>query len=199
MHTIAKTGFILQMAGFFRKYYKNRFCTLCCANRKADIINRYLPTVQAWEKPHLVTLTVKSVSFHKLNAVVKSMLKVFRAIVETYRERHQRGKGIKLEGVRSLESNYNPEKKWYNSHFHCIVATEEMADILVKEWLKRSKRNWTSFKSQNIQPVFDNISALIEVVKYGSKIFTEPDLKKKGKEMTVAKIYVAALNNILRQ
>ncbi|MEO5682812.1 MAG: hypothetical protein ABIQ88_09220 [Chitinophagaceae bacterium] len=71
-----------------------------------------------------------------------------------------------------------------------------MANTLVREWLKRSNRNWTSFKSQDIRPVFNNISALIEVVKYGSKIFTEPDLKKKGKDKGKAKIYVAALNNI---
>jgi len=28
---------------------------------------------------------------------MKSMLKAFRAIIETYRKRHQRGKGIKLK------------------------------------------------------------------------------------------------------
>ena len=39
-------------------------------------------------------------------------------------------------------------------------------------------------------------TALIEVVKYGSKIFTEPDLNKKGEGKCDPKIYVAALDNI---
>ena len=91
----------------YGKYCKNRFCTLCCANRKADIINRYLPIVQIWEKPCLVTLTIKSVPYYRLNVVMKSMIKEFRAIVETYRKRNQRGKGIRLVGIRSLEINYN--------------------------------------------------------------------------------------------
>jgi hypothetical protein len=72
----------------YGKYCKNRCCTLCCTNRKADIINQYLPIVQTWEKPHLVTLTVKSVPYYRLNVVMKSMLKEFRAIVETYKKRN---------------------------------------------------------------------------------------------------------------
>jgi len=180
----------------YGKYCKNRFCTLCCANRKADIINRYLPVIKTWEKPHLVTLTVKAVSFKRLKPVMQCMIKAFRAIVETYRKRHQRGKGIKLVGIRSLESNFNSIEKWYNPHLHCVVANEAMADILVNEWLRRSKEGWTSYKSQDIKPVFNNLSAIIEVVKYGSKIFTEPDLKKKSKLKGEVKIFAAALNNI---
>lgn len=168
----------------------------CCANRKADIINRYLPIVQKWEGACLVTLTIKSVPYYRLNAVMKSMLNAFRAIVETYRKRNQRGKGTKLIGIRSLESNYNPSRKTYNPHFHCIVANKEIAEILVKEWQQRSKKSWTNSQAQKITPVFNNLSALIEVVKYGSKIFTEPDLNNKIGKKGSAKIYIAALNNI---
>jgi hypothetical protein len=124
------------------------------------------------------------------------MLKEFRAIAETCRKRNQRGKGIKLVGIRSLESNYNPVRKTYNPHFHCIIANKVMAEILVKEWLQRSKKGWTNYQCQNITPVFNNLSALIEVVKYGSKIFTEPDLIKKANGKGGEKIYIAALNNI---
>lgn len=180
----------------YGKYCKNRFCTLCSANRKADILNRYLPVIQTWEQPFFVTLTLKSVSFFQLNSVMKSMTKGFRSIVETYRKRNLRGKGIKLIGIRSLESNFNPRYNWYNPHFHCIVANKKMAEIIVKEWLNRSKKNWTNKGGQKMEPVFNNLSALIEVVKYGSKIFTEPDVRKKTKGKGPRKIYVAALNNI---
>ena len=37
---------------------------------------------------------------------------------------------------------------------------------------------------------------LIETIKYGSKIFTEPDLKRKGKQSIAPMVYVYALDNI---
>jgi len=43
----------------------------------------------------------------------------------------------------------------------------------------------------------DKEKDLIELIKYGSKIFTEPDLKMKGKQGVPRHIYTAALDNIL--
>ena len=51
-------------------------------------------------------------------------------------------------------------------------------------------------QAQKISKVYNNKTALIEIVKYGSKIFTEPDLNKKIKAKDTAKIYSAALDNI---
>lgn len=178
----------------YGRYCKNRFCTLCCSIRKADIINRYLQVIQSWDDTYFVTLTVRSVPRDKLHGVMKSMIKEFSQITEACRKRRQRGKGLMLVGIRSLESNFNPVKKTYNPHFHVIVANREMAKMLVNEWLKRSNPGWTHKKAQKISKITDNILALIEVVKYGSKIFTEPDLRKKvnGK----GKIYALALKNV---
>jgi len=180
----------------YGKYCKNRHCTLCCANRKADIINRYLPVISKWPDPYFVTLTVKAVPHRRLRDVMKSMIDEFRQIVETYRKRQQRGKGQKLMGIRSLESNFNPQRRTYNPHFHVIVANKEMADILVKEWLERSKPGWTYHKAQKAEQVKDNLLAIIEVVKYGSKIFTEPDVNKKALAKGKEVMYVKALSNI---
>jgi hypothetical protein len=47
----------------YGKYCKNRYCTLCSANRKADIINRYLPTIQEWPDQYFLTPTVKAVPY----------------------------------------------------------------------------------------------------------------------------------------
>ena len=38
---------------------------------------------------------------------------------------------------------------------------------------------------------------LIEVVKYGSKIFTEPDPNKKNRKKITRYVYISALYNIL--
>lgn len=40
----------------YTKYCKNRFCTVCNAIRKADMINRYYPVISQWEDVHFVTL-----------------------------------------------------------------------------------------------------------------------------------------------
>jgi hypothetical protein len=32
----------------YGKYCKNRFCTLCCGIRKAEIINKYLPIIKTY-------------------------------------------------------------------------------------------------------------------------------------------------------
>lgn len=180
----------------YGKYCKNRFCTLCCSIRKANIINRYLPVIQTWEQPHLVTLTVKSVSGCNLNAVMRKMILTLNRIIAKYKKREARGNGARLIGVRSLESNFNPVTKRYNPHFHIIVANGEMGRTLIQEWVKRSKPGKVHIAAQKSDKVFNNITALIEVVKYGSKVFTEPDLNKKAKGIGGNTVFAAALYNI---
>ena len=187
------------------KYCKNRYCTVCSAIRKADTINRYYPTLLQWKDVHFVTLTVKACKAEKLNRRIFRMLRAFELIHNRCKKRHQRGKGIKLIGVKSLECNFNPERKTYNPHYHIIVPSKEIAELLVKEWLlqwrpvpKSTYRyKYTSPKAQKISKVDSLENSLIETIKYGSKIFTEPDLKKKCKQTTPPMIYAHALDNIL--
>ena len=148
--------------------------------RKATIINKYLPVIHSWEEPYFLTLTVRSVPFQRLHDVMRSMIKGFMEITSTYRKRSQRGKGINLIGIRSLECNFNPKAKTYNPHFHIIVSNSKTAKIIKEEWLKRSKAGWTASWAQKSKRVYNSTTALIEIVKYGSKIFTEPDVNKKS-------------------
>ena len=117
----------------YGKYCKNRHCTLCCSIRKAEIINRYLPVIQTWEDPYFITLTVRAVPARKLETWLKGFKKAFRRIREKYKKRNQRGKGLKLVGIKSLECNFNPVKKTYNPHLHIVVPNEAIADILISE------------------------------------------------------------------
>lgn len=181
----------------YGNYCKNRFCNLCCSIRKAEIINRYYPVMKQWEEPYFVTLTVKSCPAHKLKFLIGKVLKVFNRIKEKHKKRHQRGTGTKLVGVKSLECNFNPLKKTYNPHLHIIVANKEMAEILVNDWLKIWPRKYADKKAQKIKRVYDLENNLVEIIKYGSKIFTEPDVNKKSKTKGTQQIYAAALDNIL--
>jgi len=181
----------------YGKYCKNRFCTLCCSIRKADIINRYKPVIEKWEDPYFVTLTVKACKANQLGNYFNSLNKNFSKIINKHKKRHQRGKGLKLVGIKSLESNYNPVRKTYNPHLHIIVANKEMADILLNEWCDRAKKGYVNRKGQKADKVWNLDNALVEIIKYGSKIFTEPDLKKRSKETTSPKVYLNALYTIL--
>ena len=182
----------------YGKYCKNRFCTLCCSIRKAFIINKYLPAIKLWEDPYFVTLTIKSVPAYRLKLLLSKVIQGFKRIKNKYRKRNLRGKGIKLIGVKSLECNFNPKAKTYNPHLHLIVANKEIADMFINEWLKLWKGEWTYKGAQKVRKVEDTERDLIEIVKYGSKIFTEPDVNKKSKEKNSPLLYVSALNNILK-
>jgi hypothetical protein len=180
----------------YGKYCKNRFCTVCCGNRKAELIRKYLPVLKAWNEPQFVTLTVKATSAKRLNLILKGVLRAFREIERKLRKQYDRGNGIKLIGIKSLECNYNPKARTYNPHLHLIVQTQKMAEVLVCEWLKKWTRDYTSPKAQMIIPINDREKTLIEIIKYGTKIFTEPDPNTRSSKNDSA-IYTAALYNIL--
>ncbi len=178
------------------KYCKTRHCTLCCSIRKAEVINNYLPIIKTWEKPFFVTLTIKARHIGNLNKFMKGMLQAFGKIYSRLKKRQQRNRGIKIMGIKSLECNFNAAKKTYNPHFHLIVCDEETANILIAEWLCQWTSKFAKRAGQDKRQIANLETALIEVVKYGSKIFTEPDLDKKGQGKCDPNIYIAALDNI---
>jgi hypothetical protein len=179
------------------KLCKNRLCTVCLGIRKAEIINKYLPDVSLWDEPHFLTLTVKSIKKGSLQAVIKKMKQEFRKILDTYKKRHQRGKGEKLVGLMSIECNFNPITKEYNPHLHIITNNRNTGEILRKEWLKRAKKGKAVAWAQHLIKVKNNKDCLIEIVKYGSKILTENDLNKKASSGKNVTIYLKALYTII--
>lgn len=180
----------------YGKLCKSRFCTNCLAIRKAALINAYLPELEKWEDVHFVTLTVRAITAKKLNKWMKGMMRAFALIKDRCNKRHKRGKGPMLVGVKALECNFNPKRRTYNPHFHIIVPSKEIAELLIKEWLVQWTKKETSRKGQDMRPVLDLQRDLIETIKYGSKIFTEFDVRKKSQKKGTSKMYVAALDNI---
>ncbi|PLW99249.1 MAG: hypothetical protein C0591_03090 [Marinilabiliales bacterium] len=189
----------------FSRYCKNRFCSVCTSIRKAEIINKYYPEISTWEDPHFVTLTVKSCKADKLDRWVWGMKRAFELIHNRCKSRYRRGKGIKIMGIKSLECNFNPKAKTYNPHFHIIVPNKATAQLLKKEWVKQwrpknkheYRYKYTNPGAQDIRPVKDLERDLVETIKYGSKIFTDPDMKKRGNRKKPPMIYARAFYNIL--
>ena len=184
----------------FGKYCKNRFCPLCSSIRKATIINAYLPEMRSWKDPHFLTLTAKSVSKRGLKKRMKDMNRAFGIIKERMKKRHQRGKGPKPIGIKSLECNFNPVSKTYNPHFHLLVPDKETGELIKREWLKLWTQKFAISTAQKLVKVRDAESALVEVAKYSCKIFTEPDAKRQSRNKGKQKreIYIAALDNIFQ-
>lgn len=180
----------------YTTYCKNRFCTHCCGIRKAELINKYLPVVKDWEEPFFITLTVKAVTANKLQARIKDLNRGFRLIVNRYRKRKQRGQASLLMGLKTVECNFNPDYRTYNPHIHLLVASKEMAELIIREWLALWTRKYAHPDAQHFRKVEDREKDLIEVIKYETKIFTEPGTKRKPRAKAGLKIYAKALDNI---
>ncbi|MBN2639420.1 MAG: protein rep [Bacteroidales bacterium] len=180
-------------------YCKNRICTVCNGNRKAEMINKYLPIVETWSDPHFITLTAKSCFANQLYDRMRNTKRAFKIIADIIKKRHQRGKGPKLVAIKSLECNFNPYKRTYNPHFHILVPSIEVAEIVLQEWLRTWTGKYAQLIAQKIRKVEDRERDLIEVVKYGSKILTEPNPNNKIERRKITRrVYIAALYNILR-
>ena len=177
----------------YGKYCKNRHCPLCCSIRKATLINQYLPAVQGWESPHFVTLTVRACTAKQLRKRLHDMNRGFGIITTKYRK--QAGK-TKLQGIRALECCFNPVRRTYNPHFHILVPNRATAEILIQEWLNLCTPKFALRGAQHMRPIRNLEKDLIETIKYGAKIFTEPDLNKSLQSDVNPTIYAAALYNI---
>ena len=100
-------------------------------------------------------------------------------------------------GVKSVECNFNPIVKTYNPHIHLIVPDDATADILIEDWLYRLAPEFASPKAQSKLKVQNPETTFIEVIKYGSKIFTEPDAKRKNQyQKSDRDVYAEAFDNI---
>jgi len=182
----------------FEKYCKNRLCTVCNSIRKADMINKYLSVVESWDSLHFVTLTAKSCTLKHLDKRMEKTIEAFQIIKERCQKKNQRGRGLKLFGIRSLECNFNPERRSYDPHFHVLVPSEEIANLLVDEWLRLWTTDFAKRNAQNIRKVNNTEKDLIEVVKYGSKIFTKSEGKRNtSRHNRTYRVYVSALYIII--
>ena len=109
------------------------------------------------------------------------MITAFDIIRRRCYKRFKRGKGPKLVGIRSLECNFNPKSKTYNSHFHILCASKEIAETIKKEWIdiwNSGEKVFALHYLQKIRKVENTEKDIIETIKYGAKIFTDPTMKK---------------------
>jgi len=166
----------------YGKRCKTRFCTVCNGIRKATLVNNYKAILDSWKAPQFLTLTWKSCSLDELYEHLNETIVIFNRIKAKLKKRHQRGKGPKIIGIRSIEANFNPETKTYNPHIHILIPNLEIANLLRNEWIAYfNDPKIATPKAQFIRQVIDTEKDLIEVIKYASTVFTDKrkSLKRK--------------------
>lgn len=199
-----QTKLTIKDGRYYCNWCKNRWCATCCGIRKAMIINAYYPIIFQWEEPHLLTITLKSVKAKDLDARINQMTKAFHRIKDRCNKRYLRGKGMKLVGIKSLECNFNATKRTYNPHYHLIVPNRVIGLYIKQEWKKELNKNEFNVgaKGQHIREVKRTEKDLVEVIKYGAKILSDPDpehkRKRKKGDMTGLQIYAGALHTIYK-
>ena len=79
-----------------------------------------------------------------------------------------------------------------------IVSSKEAAELIISEWLEKCTSAFAVRSAQNMRKVIDINHDLVEIIKYGSKIFTDPTMKKRTKNKISPFIYVSAFHNIIK-
>lgn len=142
------------------KYCKNRWCPLCSSIRIAMLINGYGPQLKQLEEPYFVTLTAPTVPAEELPARIELFRKSFLQIVNSYKARK-----MKMKGIRKAECTVRP-KGLYHYHFHIIIDGKTNAEFLVKRWLEIVPGALP--QSQDLRPA--NEGSFIELFKYFTKL-----------------------------
>jgi hypothetical protein len=93
---------------------------------------------------------------------IEGMVKKFDQSLDVLKKR-----GIRIKGIRKIESTINEKDLTTHPHFHVILDGKENAELLLAEWYKRNKG--ISSKGQNIKPCVD----AMELFKYFTKMLTK--------------------------
>lgn len=157
------------------RYCGQRWCLVCARVRTARAVNRYLPVVQGWRDPHLVTVTRPNVPGADLGAELRALLATFTACKRAIKRTDR----LPFKALRKIECTYNPERDDYHPHFHLIVEGPEAAHAFVARWLAENPT--AVAKAQDVRPA--DAGALRELFKY----FTKLTVKVRGANGTTSR------------
>jgi len=180
----------------FGHYCKKPWCPICLAIRKSIHIHQYYPIIKEWERPTFVTLTAQAQNHRDLSMWVDLLFDKLNRILEKLEMRRYRSGSEKFRCLICIECCFNPEKNWYNPHFHIVTSNYPEGRELREEWLKAFPTKLAHPVAQYIDPGRDKLKNLVEVIKYGAKILTDAETTNKGKRERLPYIYASALHEI---
>lgn len=168
-------------------YCNNRWCPVCNKIRTAKNINSYMEPLKQLTDKQFVTLTIPAVEPEKIGIALDTMYKAIRRIQDNMRKRH----GRPIIGIRKTESNYNPEAKTFNPHFHFILESRETAELLKSQWLEQFKD--ANPAAQHIESADEN--SIMELFKYFTKILSKGVT---GPDGAAGGIYYGAMDTLFK-
>lgn len=169
------------------KYCKQRWCVVCSRVRTAQVIKQYLPVFREWKDKVFVTLTVPNCSAAALKDTIADIASTFDRIRKRFDNAHRRDKSLPVvRGLRKLEVTYNADDDSYHPHYHLILDSRRIADMLRIEWLYHYHN--ATWDAQNVKAADDN--SCLELCKYFTKL-----LSSHSKERV---IHVDALDTIFQ-
>lgn len=100
------------------------------------------------------------------------------------------------KGKKPYRDNKKGPNNRNNPHFNILVPNKEVAELLLMEWIKLWGPEYVNRKGQYCEAVRNREKILLEVIKYCTKVFTDPDKDRKFTTIKGHKIYVKAFYNI---
>ena len=166
-NTVYCASQVVQEDGSLRsKYCGNRWCLVCSRIRTARAITAYMPVLQEWSDPHLVTLTRRNVGGDDLSGIFDEMLAAFNSCKRSIK----RTEKLDFKAIRKTECTYNLRRKDYHPHYHVIVEGQVQAELLRDKWVDRYDGE-ADIAGQDVRPCDEN--TLMEVFKYFTKLTTK--------------------------
>lgn len=148
-------------------YCQKRWCLTCASIKMATQINNYIEPIKSLPNLQFVTLTVPNCTKDNLKSTLDTMLANYRKCIDRGRKQ-----GRKLIGLRKLELKVG-KNGLYHPHYHIILSGSDNAEYLVQSWLHY---NSTARRvAQDISPVRDVDTALLELMKYATKLTCSDD------------------------
>lgn len=147
------------------KYCNNRWCLTCNRIRTAKMINGYSPSIERFEDPQFVTLTIPNVEAKELRIAIEDMNSALMRIRKNLKKTYK----VNLMALRKYESTYNLRTNTFHPHFHLIVEGKNNADLLIDLWLNQFKS--ADRKAQDVREASD--TSLVELCKYFTKIIAK--------------------------
>lgn len=167
------------------KYCKNRWCIICNRIRAAQLINGYSPILDQFEEPQFVTLTIPNMSADKLQRAISGMQFAWREVYRMIKRPKYINYDFQILGLKKIECTYNPEMDSFHPHFHFVIDTSIMANLILNTWLAYWKKgNPPMYQSaplsrdaQNIKPIDKEKKGYLELFKYFTKVITKANDK----------------------
>ena len=147
------------------RFCNQRWCLVCNRIRTAKVINGYRESIEDFNHPHFLTLTIPNVKGNELLSAINSMNKAIRDITKNAKKTYK----VQIKALKKYECTHNKQRDDYHPHFHFIVNDKKSAELMKALWLNKFAEADT--KGQHLTPTNEN--SLLELCKYFTKIISK--------------------------